>query len=75
MSLATKTGRSHHLTAILPGDFAALELEPRDFIYADPPYDVDFTQYSKEQFGWDETTAGQVAVFRHALSLDDATSL
>ena len=31
------------------GDFAALELEPRDFIYADPPYDVEFTQYSKEQ--------------------------
>ena len=23
-------------------------------IYADPPYDVEFTQYSKEAFGWDE---------------------
>jgi DNA adenine methylase len=36
------------------GDFAALALEPGDFIYADPPYDVEFTQYSKEAFGWDE---------------------
>src|SRR6266851_1541038 len=23
-----------------------------EFNYADPPYDVEFTQYSKEQFGW-----------------------
>jgi DNA adenine methylase len=36
------------------GDFEALELRPDDFIYADPPYDVEFTQYSKEAFGWDE---------------------
>jgi len=25
-----------------------------DFIYADPPYDVVFTQYSKDGFGWNE---------------------
>lgn len=31
-------------------DFAKMELEPGDFVYADPPYDVDFTQYSKENF-------------------------
>ncbi len=36
------------------GDFQSLALEPGDFIYADPPYDVQFTQYSKEAFGWDE---------------------
>ncbi len=36
------------------GDFESLELEPDDFIYADPPYDVEFTQYSKEAFGWPE---------------------
>jgi len=36
------------------GDFESLELEPEDFVYADPPYDVEFTQYSKEAFGWDE---------------------
>ena len=26
----------------------------RDSIYADPPYDVEFTHYSKDGFGWDE---------------------
>ena len=36
------------------GDFEALRLEPGDFVYADPPYDVEFTQYSKEAFGWAE---------------------
>lgn len=35
-------------------DFEQLELEPTDFIYADPPYDVEFTQYSKGGFNWDE---------------------
>jgi DNA adenine methylase len=36
------------------GDFAAVELLPDDFVYADPPYDVEFTQYSKEAFGWEQ---------------------
>ena len=36
------------------GDFEGIELRPDDFVYADPPYDVEFTQYSKEAFGWDE---------------------
>jgi DNA adenine methylase len=36
------------------GDFEALELRSGDFVYADPPYDVEFTQYSKEAFGWAE---------------------
>jgi DNA adenine methylase len=36
------------------GDFEAMQLQPDDFIYADPPYDVEFTQYSKEVFGWSE---------------------
>src|SRR5687768_18361685 len=31
------------------GDFASLELQPDDFVYADPPYDVEFTQYSKDR--------------------------
>lgn len=35
-------------------DFEQLELEPSDFVYADPPYDVQFTQYSQGGFGWDE---------------------
>jgi DNA adenine methylase len=35
-------------------DFEDIALEPNDFIYADPPYDVQFTAYSKEDFGWDD---------------------
>jgi DNA adenine methylase len=34
------------------GDFEAVRLEPDDFVYADPPYDVEFRQYSKEGFDW-----------------------
>lgn len=36
------------------GDFEKLELSKTDLIYADPPYDVEFTQYSKENFSWDD---------------------
>ena len=35
-------------------DFEKLPLQSDDFIYADPPYDVEFRQYSKDGFGWDE---------------------
>jgi DNA adenine methylase len=35
-------------------DFEALRLEPTDFVYADPPYDVEFTAYSKGGFSWDD---------------------
>lgn len=34
------------------GDFEAVPLDPEDFVYADPPYDVPFTQYAKGGFGW-----------------------
>jgi len=47
------------------GDFEALKLEPRDFIYADPPYDVEFTQYSSESFGWDEQVRLAEFLARH----------
>jgi DNA adenine methylase len=36
------------------GDFERVPLDAEDFVYADPPYDVEFTQYSKEVFGWEE---------------------
>jgi DNA adenine methylase len=36
------------------GDFEQLELKPDDFIYADPPYDVQFTKYSQDDFTWDD---------------------
>ena len=35
-------------------DFEELELEDKDFIYADPPYDVEFRQYSSQGFTWRE---------------------
>ncbi|MDQ3754792.1 MAG: Dam family site-specific DNA-(adenine-N6)-methyltransferase [Acidobacteriota bacterium] len=34
------------------GDFNCLPIEPDDFIYADPPYDVEFTTYSSGGFSW-----------------------
>lgn len=36
------------------GDFAALPIQPDDFIYADPPYDVEFTQFAPRDFVWDD---------------------
>ena len=47
------------------GDFEKLKLEPQDFIYADPPYDVEFTQYSKEVFGWAEQERLALWLSRH----------
>jgi DNA adenine methylase len=35
-------------------DFEAISLGPTDFVYADPPYDVEFRSYSKDGFGWEE---------------------
>jgi len=35
-------------------DFDRIELEPADFVYSDPPYDVEFTSYSKEGFAWED---------------------
>jgi DNA adenine methylase len=34
------------------GDFEQIRTRPDDFIYADPPYDVEFTRYSREDFTW-----------------------
>jgi DNA adenine methylase len=44
-------------------DFDKLALRSDDFIYADPPYDVEFRQYSKDGFGWErqEKTAEWLA--------------
>lgn len=33
-------------------DFSGLPMKPSDFVYADPPYDVEFTSYSAAGFGW-----------------------
>ena len=39
---------------VLRRDFEELDLLPEDFIYADPPYDVEFRQYSSGGFTWDD---------------------
>jgi DNA adenine methylase len=36
------------------GDFESMTLDPNDFVYADPPYDVQFTQYSQYAFSWED---------------------
>lgn len=35
-------------------DVAAIETQADDFIYADPPYDVEFTTYSSGGFSWSD---------------------
>lgn len=35
-------------------DFEALRLGRQDFLYADPPYDVEFTRYAQRDFTWDD---------------------
>lgn len=34
------------------GDVTRMALDPEDFVYADPPYDVEFTQYARDGFSW-----------------------
>jgi len=46
-------------------DFAVVPLEPDDFVYADPPYDVQFTQYSKQGFSWEEQVRAAEWLAKH----------
>jgi DNA adenine methylase len=46
-------------------DFEALPLERGDFVYADPPYDVDFRQYSTAGFDWDQQVRAAEWLARH----------
>jgi DNA adenine methylase len=46
-------------------DFATLRLNPDDFVYADPPYDVPFTQYAREPFSWDDQVRAAEWLARH----------
>jgi DNA adenine methylase len=47
------------------GDFAAIELRSGDFIYADPPYDVEFTSYAKEGFDWEDQVRAAEWLAKH----------
>jgi DNA adenine methylase len=40
--------------AFTNSDITELQVEAKDFIYADPPYDVEFTTYSAGGFSWDD---------------------
>jgi len=46
-------------------DFESIRLKPDDFVYADPPYDVEFRQYSKDGFGWDEQVRTATWLSKH----------
>ncbi|HSF18961.1 MAG TPA: Dam family site-specific DNA-(adenine-N6)-methyltransferase [Vicinamibacteria bacterium] len=46
-------------------DIEELPIGPTDFLYADPPYDVEFTHYSKGGFGWDDQVRTAEWLVRH----------
>ena len=46
-------------------DLARLSIEPDDFIYADPPYDVEFTTYSAGGFSWDDQVRTAELLAKH----------
>jgi len=45
--------------------FGELSLEDDDFVYADPPYDVEFTQYVEAGFTWDDQVKTAEWLARH----------
>lgn len=47
------------------GDFADLHLEDDDFVYADPPYDVEFTAYSQGRFSWEDQLRTAETLAKH----------
>jgi DNA adenine methylase len=46
-------------------DFEKVQLRADDFVYADPPYDVQFTQYAKEVFRWEEQERAALWLSQH----------
>lgn len=46
-------------------DCEDVPLEPGDFVYADPPYDVEFTQYAKGRFTWEDQVRTAEWLARH----------
>lgn len=47
------------------GDIEEVGLEKGDFVYADPPYDVEFTHYAKGGFSWLDQERTAVCLARH----------
>jgi len=50
---------------ILAADFRSFPLEDSDFVYADPPYDVEFTEYSAGGFSFEDQEELAVRLARH----------
>jgi DNA adenine methylase len=46
-------------------DFQSLQLQPDDFVYADPPYDVEFTSYAKGGFDWEDQVRAAEWLAKH----------
>ena len=46
-------------------DFETVPLDEDDFVYADPPYDVEFTSYAKGGFSWDDQARTAEWLARH----------
>lgn len=61
-SIYRRTFRRWTFTSL---DFEEIEFLPEDLVYADPPYDVDFTHYSTGGFGWDDQERAARLLARH----------
>jgi DNA adenine methylase len=46
-------------------DIARVPFRADDFVYADPPYDVEFTQYSRDGFRWSDQQRTAELLSRH----------
>lgn len=46
-------------------DVEAVPIDGDDFVYADPPYDVQFTRYAKDGFTWDDQQRTAEWLARH----------
>jgi DNA adenine methylase len=46
-------------------DVESLPLRRDDFVYADPPYDVEFTQYAQGGFSWEDQERTAVFLAKH----------
>ena len=46
-------------------DVESVPVERGDFVYADPPYDVEFTQYAKGGFSWQDQERTAVWLAKH----------
>jgi DNA adenine methylase len=52
--------------SFIHSDFEQVPLTHDDFVYADPPYDVEFTDYARQGFGWaDQVRAAEWLAKHH----------